>query len=62
MRKLKLELDSLVVETFETGDDSTLRGTVEAYDSWETTGGPYFCPADCGSEGCSRSCLGDCYA
>ncbi len=54
MLKLKLDLDSLVVETFETSDDDSAAGTVHGYDSWETTGGPYYCPADCGS--LNRSC------
>lgn len=53
MQKLKLDLESLAVETFETSGDSTSRGTVYAYDgSLATSGGPYFCPYECsgGSE------------
>jgi len=47
MRKLKLDLESLVVQTFETAEGDERKGTVHARDSWESTGGPYFCPADC---------------
>lgn len=54
MKKLKLDLESLTVDTFQTvDDDSETRGTVEAYDSpWSftaTTGGYGFCPDDCAS-------------
>jgi hypothetical protein len=47
MRKLKLDPDSLIVQTFEAAEDSEARGTVRAHDSFGTTGGPYFCDADC---------------
>lgn len=49
MRKLTLDVDSLVVQTFETTDETKDRGTVRAYDSWGTTGGPWFCPYYCDS-------------
>lgn len=47
MRKLKLDLDSLVVQTFETAEEGGSRGTVKAHDSLATTGGPWHCPAWC---------------
>ena len=48
MRKLKLALDSLVVQTFETTAGSDARGTVYARDSYDTTtGGPYLCDHVC---------------
>jgi hypothetical protein len=52
MNKLKLDLESLTVDTFETvADDGETRGTVEAYGSpWSftaTSGGYGFCPDDC---------------
>lgn len=51
MQKLKLDLDSLAVESFETSDQSTSRGTVDAYEgSLATTGGPYFCPYYCSDD------------
>ena len=58
MRKLKLEVDALKVQTFETSDDAESYGTVQAHDSWATTGGPYYCPADCGtvSGPCDQVC------
>lgn len=49
MRKLKLDMDSLVVQTFETVDSADSRGTVNAHESVETTGGPWLCPALCES-------------
>ncbi|HEX8273364.1 MAG TPA: hypothetical protein VF615_12045 [Longimicrobiaceae bacterium] len=51
MEKLKLDLDSLVVESFETSGQSTSRGTVDAYDSFTaTTGGEGFCPYYCSDD------------
>jgi hypothetical protein len=47
MRKLKLDLDSLVVQTFETAGDAGSRGTVKAHDSLATTYGPWNCPYYC---------------
>lgn len=50
MRKLKLDIDSLVVQTFKTDEAAEKQGTVQAYDSWPTTtAGPWFCDHDCGS-------------
>lgn len=57
MQKLKLDLDSLAVETFETSDASTPRGTVEGYDSiTATTGGEGFCPWECSGASECRQC------
>ena len=48
MTKLKLELESLVMESFETSGDGTSSGTVWGFDSFTaTTGGPGFCPEWC---------------
>jgi hypothetical protein len=55
MQKLKLNPDSLVVQTFEAAGENEARGTVRAHDSWGTTGGPYYCDADCISS--NRSCV-----
>ncbi|HEX8320697.1 hypothetical protein [Longimicrobium sp.] len=51
MRKLKLDVDALQVQTFQADDDAGSYGTVQAHDSWETTGGPLICQADCGDGG-----------
>jgi hypothetical protein len=60
MRKLKLDVESLAVQTFETASDAGSRGTVQAHDSVGTTGGPWFCPADCGDSQVKPSCgVGD---
>ncbi len=60
MRKLKLNVESLAVQTFETAKDTGSRGTVKAHDSWESTGGPWFCPADCGGGSGHPTCgVGD---
>jgi hypothetical protein len=47
MRKLKLDIDSLAVQTFKTDEVAEKHGTVQAYDS--TSDGPGFCEFDCGS-------------
>jgi hypothetical protein len=56
MHKLKLALDTLVVQSFETAENSQARGTIEAHDSGVSTGGPYYCPADCGDSGVRPTC------
>lgn len=56
MRKITLELDSLVVESFTTADNSASRGTVVAHD-------PTFHGQHCGSafDACNTGlCTGDC--
>ena len=45
MKKLKLELDELAVETFETGDAEALPGTVHARQDCVT----YSCAGTCGA-------------
>jgi hypothetical protein len=50
MRKLKLDLDSIVVQSFETVDVDGARGTVDAHESTATTGGPYLCAENCASD------------
>jgi hypothetical protein len=59
MRKLKLDVDTLQVQTFETSDDADLYGTVQAFDV--TTGGPHHCAAACDtvSGPCDRVCADD---
>ncbi|HEV2733945.1 MAG TPA: hypothetical protein VGV85_03865 [Longimicrobiaceae bacterium] len=49
MHKLKLDLDSLTVETFETVENGTQAAAAQADESlWETTGGgPYYCAEAC---------------
>jgi hypothetical protein len=60
MRKLKLDVESLAVQTFETASDAGSRGTVKAHDSWATTGGPGLCPAACVGTDSNPSCaVGD---
>jgi hypothetical protein len=60
MRKLKLDVESLAVQTFETAKRDERKGTVHARDSWETTGGPYFCPAYCENTEQRQTCgVGD---
>ena len=56
MRKLKLDLDSLAVETFETSDHSTSAGTQANDFTVATSGGPYLCPDNCASDeyGCTH--------
>ena len=57
MTKLKLELESLVVESFETSGDGTSSGTVWGYDSFTaTTGGPGFCPEWCSGDSHCGQC------
>ena len=47
MRKLKLDVESLNVQTFETADDeAATRGTIKGRDLEDTTG-PWFCPYAC---------------
>lgn len=61
MGKLRLELDDLTVESFETGDEQRRRGTVQGHDTVETewcTGYP-----DCLSKRCQTpndTCYGTC--
>jgi hypothetical protein len=48
MRKLKLALASLEVQSFPVdGENAAPSGTIQAYDSVETTYGPWFCPYYC---------------
>lgn len=55
MRKLRLDIDSLVVQTFKTAEAAEKQGTVQAHDSEETTtAGPWFCEFVCGSD--ERTC------
>ena len=49
MKKLKLDLDALQVETFEAERAPALRGTVQA----NFTSGPFACQDQCYSNGCS---------
>jgi hypothetical protein len=61
MSKLRLELDDLTVESFDTGDEQRRRGTVQGHDTVETewcTGYP-----DCVSDHCQtprKTCYGTC--
>ncbi len=51
MAKLKLEMESLKVETFETVRDESKKGTVLGFDY---TSGPLECMDACYSAGCSN--------
>jgi hypothetical protein len=71
MRKLKLDLDQLTVDSFDTlSADGAGRGTIEAFQSqapciieWNPTYAPT-CAATCASCGgtCEQTCGGSCYA
>jgi hypothetical protein len=56
MRKLKLDLDALDVETFETAADERARGTVQAHDNSE-----FPCTWDTCRDSCGWSDI-DCHA
>jgi hypothetical protein len=67
MKKLTLHLESLVVESFETGNTDEIRGTVRgnaesswcSYDSPDFTACRLSCAYDCGeSGGCTADCPG----
>ncbi|MDB4952049.1 MAG: hypothetical protein JWM27_4698 [Gemmatimonadetes bacterium] len=45
MKKLKMDLDGLQVQSFETDSKGEERGTVRGFDS--TTGGPFGCQDAC---------------
>jgi hypothetical protein len=48
MRKLKLDVESLNVQTFETDDDEAVaRGTIEGRDLTGDTTGPWICDYEC---------------
>jgi hypothetical protein len=68
MRKLRLSVDELTVESFRTADEESGVGTVQGFDS--TTAGQRLCgctgngnPCDtdgCGSYACSDGCTAGC--
>jgi hypothetical protein len=59
MRKLKLELDTLVVEAFSTGDAAGA-GTVRAFEgAGQSEGGPATCQLTCLQSCFPRDCTGD---
>jgi hypothetical protein len=64
MRKLTLDLESLAVQSFSTGDDDALRGTVHAnnYDLtvWACTGHDPNCRSNYDATDCRVSDLGTC--
>jgi hypothetical protein len=70
MKKLRLELDELAVESFATGEDEmATRGTVAGHISTRCTGGAMTCddgntcvPAGdtCANDTCYISCMGSC--
>lgn len=71
MRKLKLSLDALEVESFEATANTSLRGTVPAHEWTEYADESCFgtCESDCtrnascqGQCGTGASCYGTCYA
>jgi hypothetical protein len=53
MYPTKLTVESLHVETFQPSDEGFEIDLLS--DTYVTTGGPYLCAADCGSDRCSRS-------
>jgi len=74
MRKIRLQLDALTVETFDTSPTQTPRGTVLAFDKTEActascgescliTGCTCFetCPVSCPNGSCWESCGGTCF-
>ena len=60
MRKLKLEVEDLRVDTFSTGADGGGEGTVEAFRVRTVTGYPLSCWQSCWPDdtcpGCTQSC------
>lgn len=54
MNKLKLQLDTLRVETFDAGPDNAARGTVDAHDGSVYTYDPY--QQTCGGLSCQVAC------
>jgi hypothetical protein len=70
MKKLRLNLDALAVETFQTDNADGPTGTVEGYVSTQCTGGVLTCNggntcvaggATCGgAETCLTNCYGSC--
>ena len=61
MRKLTLNIDSLTVQSFATGEDRADRGTVEAHQqSWNCTGTQPNCPSMYDATDCRVSDLGTC--
>ncbi|HEV7588230.1 MAG TPA: hypothetical protein VGO40_08855 [Longimicrobium sp.] len=62
MRKLKLELEALQVDTFSTGADGGGDGTVEAFRQRTVTGYPLSCWQSCWPEDTCPGCTGTCAA
>jgi hypothetical protein len=56
MHKLKLELDALAVESFDTVDAGGARGTVAGNATFFGTGGCYSCDASRCIETCRETC------
>ncbi|HEX8905064.1 MAG TPA: hypothetical protein VF771_09505 [Longimicrobiaceae bacterium] len=60
MRKLKLDLDKLQVDTFETAEEGRGAGTVEAFRVRAVTGYPLSCWQSCWPDdtcpGCTEGC------
>jgi len=58
MRKLTLDLDALTVEAFDTSEHPFVMAldTGTCPDTFQTTGGPWLCAADCGSLQGSCTC------
>lgn len=53
MRKLTLDLDALVVDTFEAGEPASPRGTVAAHENDELLGPP---TEPCTQQSCQNTC------
>ncbi len=64
MRKLTLDLDSLAVQSFDTGEDDSLRGTIHGNDNtvWACTGMDPNCRSNYDATDCMVSDLGTCAA
>jgi hypothetical protein len=62
MRKLTLDLDSLAVQSFETGEDEAVRGTVHGnyLTEWGCTGMDPNCKSNYDATDCRVSDLGTC--
>jgi len=66
MRKLRLRIDELSVESFDAGEAESGRGTVKGYWVWTdpracTEQGMCTVDGTCANTGCGNSCDGTCF-
>jgi hypothetical protein len=62
MRKLRLDVEALEVDTFATGADGLGGGTVQAFRQHTVTGYPLSCWQSCWPEDTCPGCTGTCAA